>query len=53
MGVRSWRCKSQDRGQWRAILEKDKVHQRLYCQKKKKKKNFFIVCVLSPINLPA
>jgi hypothetical protein len=27
MGVRNWRRKSQDREQWRTILEEAKVHQ--------------------------
>jgi len=30
-GVRNWRCKLQDREQYRAILEEAKVHQGLYC----------------------
>jgi hypothetical protein len=29
MGVRNWRNKSQDREQWRAILEEAKFHQGL------------------------
>ena len=29
MGVRNWRCNSQDWIEWRTILEEDKVHQEL------------------------
>jgi hypothetical protein len=32
---RSWRRKYQDREQWRAVLEKTKVHLGLQCQRKK------------------
>jgi hypothetical protein len=29
MGVKNWRCKAQDREQWRTILKEAKVHQGL------------------------
>jgi hypothetical protein len=35
MGFRNWRSKAQDREEWRAIVEEAKVHQELYCKKKK------------------
>jgi len=38
LGIRNWRSKSQDREQWRTILENSKAHRVLYCQKKKSKK---------------
>jgi hypothetical protein len=38
MGVKSWRCKMQDREEWRTILREAKVHQGLECHKKKRKK---------------
>jgi hypothetical protein len=43
MGVTNWRRKSQDRDQWRAIVEEAKVHHGLQRpqnkNKKKRKKN--------------
>ena len=37
-GEGDWRLKSQDREQWRTILEEAKVRRELKCQKKKNKK---------------
>jgi hypothetical protein len=38
MGMRNWRRKSQDREQWRTILEEATVHRRLKCHKKNKER---------------